>query len=139
MSHTSNPAVLLGNLGAALRIGDFATGQGYVMYSRRNALERFGLPDRGEDAMEKTPEHIVAVKYNEESQQWEYDNNGAADRTEGLIADFAEETYNTDPQPWLPLELEEGDVLIAEIDFDAKTAEVCAPVWLKQVHIPQRS
>ncbi|MCA9278856.1 MAG: cadherin domain-containing protein [Phycisphaerales bacterium] len=90
--------VAVGDLGASVTASDQATGTGYIMYSAENVHTRFSTVHN------ENADHFVTVKNIDG--QWYYDNNEAhnsgADPMTGLVA-------------FTP---SEGDVLIAELDFD---------------------
>ncbi len=83
------PISQLGDVNNGVAALDNATGTGYIMYSERNVFTRFS----NNKPNNSNSDHLIAVKYF--SGQWHYDNN----------------------LNYYPLSLEEGDLLIAEVDF----------------------
>ncbi|NVK31900.1 MAG: flagellar filament capping protein FliD [Gammaproteobacteria bacterium] len=84
-----------GNLGGGLAVLDNATGTGFMMYTETAVLDRFVGTNR--DAAT----NFIAVRQQDDG-QWQYNNN-------------------TD---WIDFEPQEGDHLIAELDYGANTTRI---------------
>lgn len=94
----------IGALNSGVACQDGASGSGYLMYSGLSDVKLRFAPSHPMDDFTDTiaphsdnAERFICVQYDEESEQWMYDSNTV----------------------WTPFEIDDTDVLVAEVDFDA--------------------